>query len=93
MEDKPVSEITVSPNQLDNILAELEYIRKKGVQDNYGVSIENFNMPFFALVGLMLKVALASIPAILILAFFGFVISMFFSCGILGALDSLLRSQ
>lgn len=91
MEDKPVSEISISPNQLDNILKELEYIRKTGIQKSYGVSIENFNMPFFALVGLMLKVALASIPAILILAFFGFVISMFFSCGILQALSGYIK--
>lgn len=32
------------------------------------VKIEDFNMPFMALVGLMVKIALASIPALLILA-------------------------
>lgn len=32
------------------------------------VSIVNFNMPFWALVGFMIKVALASIPAVIILA-------------------------
>jgi hypothetical protein len=32
------------------------------------VKIEDFNMPFFHLVGLMIKVALATIPAAIILA-------------------------
>jgi hypothetical protein len=38
------------------------------------VKIEDINMPFMALVGLLVKVSLASIPALIILALVSFVI-------------------
>ena len=40
------------------------------------VTIANFNMPFWALVGFLVKVSLASIPALFVLAAIGFVISL-----------------
>jgi hypothetical protein len=38
------------------------------------VKIEDFNMPFWALAGIIIKIALASIPAWLILALSGFIL-------------------
>jgi len=96
MEDKQIETYVLATGiveQLENILKELEYIRKKGVQDNYGVSIENFNMPFWSLVGMILKISFASVPAVVVMLFLVFLVSMFFSCGILGAFTSLLGSQ
>jgi hypothetical protein len=56
------------------------------------VKIEDFNMPFMNLVGLMVKIALASIPAAIILAIvyfiIGFIIATLF--GSLGFLSMLM---
>jgi hypothetical protein len=56
------------------------------------VSIINFNMPFWALVGLMIKVSLASIPAMLIMGILGAVVTVcvwmvigFLSMGLMGS--------
>jgi hypothetical protein len=64
----------------------LESIFKVGLP----VKIENINMPFAAMVGLMLKIALASIPAIIILSLFFFFVSIVFSVLIVGGIGSLL---
>jgi hypothetical protein len=55
------------------------------------VKIENINMPFFALVGFLVKVALASIPATLIFVFFltlifWGIIALFAALGIFGSI-------
>ncbi len=39
------------------------------------VKIEDVNIPFFHLVGLMLKIAIAAIPAALIMFLFGLILS------------------
>ncbi len=58
------------------------------------VKIENINMPFWALVGFMIKVTLASIPAMLILwvifAIIALVLGGVFG-GIFGAFSDILR--
>lgn len=43
------------------------------------VTIANFNMPFWALAGFLVKVSLASIPALFVLAVMGFVIFLMIS--------------
>lgn len=55
------------------------------------VKIEDFNMPFMNLVGLMVKIALASIPAAIILTIVYFIIIFVFAAvfGGLGLLGSL----
>ena len=48
---------------------------EKGSTSQPEVTIANFNMPFWALVGFLIKVALASIPALVVLAIVGFILS------------------
>jgi hypothetical protein len=57
------------------------------------VEVQNFNMPFIALVGLILKFALASIPAglILVLLWFGVLIALGGGLGIFGTLLNMGR--
>ena len=47
-------------------------------QQSRGIIIRDFNMPFVSLVGLMVKIALASIPALIFLAILGFMLSALF---------------
>lgn len=49
---------------------------ERGFASQREVKIANFNMPFWALVGFLVKVSLASIPALFVLAVIGFVISL-----------------
>jgi len=49
------------------------------------VVVTNFDMPFWSIVGLMLKIALASVPAMVMLSFLAF-----FAMGILAGLAGVL---
>ena len=53
---------------------------------NRPLKITNFDMPFFALVGFIVKFAIASIPAAFIIAIIYFVIFLGFGSAFLGAL-------
>ena len=44
------------------------------MDNSHKVTVENINMPFWALVGFLVKVSLAVIPALFILAFVGLLI-------------------
>lgn len=72
-----------SLNRLDTIIEQnqaiissLDALRYQGDGRRFHVKIADANMPFFALVGLLVKIALASIPAMLILGMLvvGFII-------------------
>ncbi len=53
------------------------------------VKVNDFNMPFGALVGLMIKIAIAAIPAAIILGLIALVISAIFSALGFAALSAL----
>ena len=78
-------ELSAQNGRMAESLNELnDYIIKKDI----GVRIEDVNMPFLAMVGLMVKIALASIPALLILGvLFGCLWGMLATLG-LGFLSS-----
>lgn len=50
--------------QLTTVIDQLDALQRR----NNHVRIVDFNMPFFALVGILVKIALASIPAMIIFA-------------------------
>lgn len=56
---------------IDPQIQQLSIIQRQlaEIQSGTRVKIVDFNMPFWALVGMMLKIALASIPAILVMSF------------------------
>ena len=68
--------------RLDNVAIQL-------TKKQTAVSLQNFNMPFWAMVGLLIKVSIAAIPAAIILAILsgvvGLVATMF-----LGTLSAVL---
>lgn len=55
----------------------LEYVEKYNAQ-NRPVKIQDINMPFWSLVGFLLKVSFASIPAMIILGILYFILLAFF---------------
>ena len=62
-----------------HIINTLDAIKAYGDKRQLNAKIVDFNMPFSALIGLMIKIALASIPALIILVIIGAVLSFFFS--------------
>lgn len=59
------------------------------VENGLSVKVVNVNMPFGAMVGLMVKIAIASIPAMLIFAFIMFMASCAFLAMFASSLGSL----
>ena len=75
---------------LENILTQQERMLTTHQQHTSSeVKVVDFNMPFFALVGMLVKVSLASIPAALILAVILATI-LFVLSALLGALGILV---
>lgn len=62
------------------VVAEIVALRQ------HGISIRNINMPFWSMVGLMIKAAFAAIPAMIILSFMFAVITAVFG----GAIAALM---
>lgn len=60
------------------------------MEHGLGVRIENFNMPFGAMVGLMVKIAVASIPAAIIFMILVFLMSCVVLTTFAGTISGLL---
>jgi len=70
----------------------LEYVNNLQNQNrNFQVKIQDINMPFWSLVGFMIKVTLASIPAAIIIAVITFLIFALLG-GAFGVLGTMLGS-
>ncbi len=79
-----ITELKQQNAQLIQLIANQTKAMQTGTNNH--VKIEDVNMPFGAMVGLMLKIAFASIPAAIILAILGFLVSTIFTACALGTL-------
>ena len=61
------ADLDAQGDTLKGIRAELVEQRKEHLNGNEKVNVVNFNMPLMALAGLMVKIALASVPAFVVL--------------------------
>jgi len=77
--------------QNENLVNFMNSISKnRDSNGNFQIKIQDFNMPFMALVGLIVKITFASIPAAIIIFVSVMVFSLLFG-GFFGALGSLLN--
>lgn len=69
--------------KMQQSLSTLASINAKSTKDGMDVYIQNMNMPFFSMMGFMIKWMIASIPAgIIVMVFFAFVfIAISLLCG------------
>ena len=83
-------QISILKAQNDKLSTLLNFVSDfQGKNRNFQVNIQNINMPFWSLVGFMLKVTLASIPAAIIITGVPFLIFVLLG-GALGVLGTML---
>jgi hypothetical protein len=73
-QDRAVADLKSQNSELINILAAITKNSSGQLDGLAHVKIENANMPFWAMVGLLLKVTFASIPALFVI----FILSLIF---------------
>jgi hypothetical protein len=75
-QDGHITKLTTQNERMIQLLSDL-LLNETTPQDDYPVTIENFNMPFLDLVGILVKISLAAIPAAIVIAMIYFLVVTF----------------
>jgi hypothetical protein len=70
-------------------LLRLHTIDRSNLREGVGVHVENINMPFWAIVGFLIKVSIAAIPAAILISILGAVIWLFLGGIVFGLVSAL----
>lgn len=86
-------QISLLSDQNERLIAALKTLAaEREPSSSRHVKIEDINMPFVALVGFMVKIAFASIPAAILIGLFYFVVVVIFGGLLAGLLAGILGS-